>query len=205
MKKISTSLLIASAVSMGSLFMAGTAMAKNTQSFETTIAAPAGAVKISVSIGDDLAYRADHLSKDIRDRSNARGFNDGFGGRGHYGQKDLDRLAERLQRKMSERLAKNGIEVSDDAETVLNLVITDADPTRPTFKQLAKQSGLSYQSFGTGGATFEGSLISGDEELGTVSYAWYETDIRDARFGGTWSDAHLAIDRFARKTAKSLK
>jgi hypothetical protein len=205
MKKISTTILLAAAVSMGSLAIGSAAFANSTQSFESTITAPITSVKLNVSIGEDLAYRADHVSKKLRDRSRSNGINDGFGGRGHYGQRDLDRLVERLERKMTEQFEKNGIEVNDEATTVLNLVITDSDPNRPTFEQMSKSVSLSSQSFGLGGAEFEGSLVSGDAELGTLAYAWYESDIRDARYGGTWSDANRAIDRFARKTAKSLK
>jgi hypothetical protein len=162
-------------------------------------------VKVTVTLSEDLAYRAEHMSKNLRDRSNSRGLNDGFAARSYYGQKDLDRLMERLQRKTEERLAKQGVEISDTGSTVLNLVIVDAEPNRPTFRQLSKNPSQSYQSFGLGGATIEGSMVAAGQEAGTVSYGWYETDIRDAQYGGTWNDAHRAIDRFAKKTAKALK
>lgn len=204
MKKFNKSLILATAISAATLSFTSPANANSTQKFESTLSAPTSAVALKVSIGEDLAYRANHLSKDIRDRGNARGFRNGFSGRGFYGEKDLNRLSERLERKLVQQLAKQGIEVSENAPTVLNFVITDADPNRPTFKQLSRNPSQSYQSFGLGGAEFSGTMTSAGQEVGDVSYAWYENDIRDAAYGGTWSDANRAIDRFARKTAKAL-
>ena len=204
MKKFNTSLILAAALSAATLSLTSPAHATSSQRFESTLTAPSTAVSVKVSIGEDLAYRANHLSKKLRDRTRGRSFNDGFSGRGFYGEKDLARLQDRLERKMIEQLTKNGIEVSDNASTVLNLVITDADPNRPTFKQLSKSPSQSYKSFGLGGAEFTGTMTSGDQEVGTVSYGWFESDIRDAAYGGTWSDANRAIDRFARKTAKAI-
>jgi hypothetical protein len=204
MKKFNTSLILAMALSAATLSLTAPANATSSQRFESTLSAPSTTVSVNISISEDLAYRADHMSKKLHDRSKARNLNNGFAGRGFYGEKDLNRLEERLERKITEQLAKNGIEVSDNAPTVLNLVITDADPNRPTFKQLSKNPSQSYRSFGLGGAEFAGTMTSAGQEVGTVSYAWYESDIRDASYGSTWSDANRAIDRFAKKTAKAL-
>ncbi len=204
MKKLATSTLLALAVTTGTLAITSPAMARSNQ-FESTLQMPATSVRINVTLGEDLAFRADNLSTKIRDRHNSRSLNNGFANNGYFGQKDLDKLTKRLKSRMETRLAKGGITVSDDAATVLNLVITDARPNRPTFNQMSRSASLSMRSFGVGGAKFEGTLVSPSGEQGEVSYGWYETDIRDAQFGGTWSDAHRAIDRFARKTAKSLR
>ncbi|NNC36352.1 MAG: hypothetical protein EX271_07015 [Acidimicrobiales bacterium] len=188
----------------GTLSMASVADAANRRGFQSTISAPNTAIKINVTISDELAYRADHVSPHLRDRRGSRGLSNGFTNRGMYGEKELDRLAERLEQKMYRYMEKYGVESSDDATTVLNLVITDVDNNRPTFKQLSSSPSLSYQSFGNGGAEFDGTLTQGSEELGTVSYSWFDNDIRHAAHGHTWSDANRAIDRFARKTAKEL-
>jgi len=37
-----------------------------------------------------------------------------------------------------------------------------------------------------------------------MSYKYYEYDLRDARYGATWSDAKKSIRRFAKKAAKNL-
>lgn len=205
MKKIALSALLALSMGAGSLALTGTADASSRQAFTSTMSSPSTAVKVNVIIGADLTYRADHLSTKLRDRHNSRSLRDGFAGKGFYGQRDLDKLAARLKRRMEAQLTKNGVTISDEATTILNLIIIDAEPNRPTFKQLSSSVSLSSRSFGIGGAAFEGTLISAGQMQGDVSYAWFENDIRDAQFGGTWSDANHAIDRFARKTAKSFR
>lgn len=207
MKKFAISALIALSVSAGALAITSPAMARSSKHFTSTMQMPStpASVRVNVTLGEDLAFRADNLSTHIRDRHNSRSINNGFANNGYFGQRDLDKLAVRLKTRMEARLEKSGFTVSDDATTVLNLVITDARPNRPTFKQLSKSVSLSMRSFGIGGAKFEGTLANASGEQGSVSYGWYETDIRDAQFGGTWSDAHRAIDSFARKTAKSLR
>lgn len=202
-----TRLLSTAALTL-TLALAAPAMAKNSQKFESSIAAPtSSAVKVEVVIGEDLAYRADNLPKNRRDRgASGAKLNSGFANNGFYGERDLNKLAARLEEKMERRLSKEGVSLDDQATTVLRLVITDAKPNRPTFKQMSKETGLSFRSYGTGGASFEGQLVNASgQSLGDMSYAWYETSIRDAAHSSTWSDAHRAMDFFARKTAKSLK
>jgi len=204
MNKISPTKFLALAALAGSMSFASLAHAASKRGFQSTINAPASAVKINVTLSDDLIYRADKVSPRLSDRSGSRGHKNGFAGRGIYGEKDLNRLVDRLERKMDTYMAKYGVEVSDDAPTVLNLVITDVDNNRPTFAQLSSSPSLSFQSFGNGGAELDGTLVREGEELGTVSYSWHENDIRFAGQGGTWQDANRAIDRFARRTAKAL-
>ncbi len=205
MKKIITTSLIALAVSTGALTVATTANATSNRHFTSTIQAPSAPVRINVTLGEDLAYRADNLSTELRDKHNSRSLRNGFSGNGYFGQRDLDKLTARLKKRMEARLEKSGVVVSDDASTVLNIVITDAKPNRPTFNQLSNDASLSMRSFGLGGAEFEGTLSNASGELGAVSYKWFETDIYDSQYGGTWTDANRAIDKFARKTAKALR
>lgn len=188
------------------LAMASPSLAKSSQKFKSSVSAPIStAVNVEVLIGEDLAYRANNLPKKLSDRGSSRSLNSGFSGNGFYGDRDLNRLAERLETKMNKRLAKRGVTVDENAATTLRLVITDAKPNRPTFKQLSKEPGLSSRSYGIGGASIEGQILSArGETLGDMSYAWYENDIDYAAFGGTWSDAHRAFDKFAKKAAKSL-
>ena len=190
-----------------SLAIAVPVSAKSSSKFESTVSAPTPqAVKIEVMLSDDLAYRADNLPEKLRDRSGARGFNAGFSGNGFYGERDLDRLTERLEKKLERRLNKQGIQVDSEASTILKVTLVDAKNNRPTLEQLSKQTSLSFQSFGTGGAELSGELVNaGGTSLGTMSYAWYENSIRDAAYtAGTWTDAHRAFDRFAKKAAKDL-
>ncbi|HEX2559922.1 hypothetical protein [Phenylobacterium sp.] len=111
-----------------------------------------------------------------------------------YGVRDVQRLADELQREAEQALARSGALGGGGR---LELVLVDAKPNRPTFKQLGDTPGLSFQSFGVGGATIEGRAISADGAVTPISYRWYETDIRQAAYGSTWSDAEWTIERFA--------
>ena len=197
--------ILASSILALSFTLAAPALAKS-YGFDTTVTSPlTSAVKIEVVFSEDMVHRANNLPKKIGDRSGARGLNSGFSGNGFYGDRDLERLTERLSVKLEQKFAKKGIEISDTASTVLRITIEDAKPNRPTFNQLSKQPGLSFQSFGNGGAELQAELIAaGGRSLGTMSYRYYENDIRYAKFGGTWNDTHRAFSRFAGKAAKTL-
>ena len=88
-----------------------------------------------------------------------------------------------------------------DAATV-NLVLIDAKPNRPTFKQMADRPGLSMESFGIGGAEIRGEQINADGSRVKLGYSWSESDIRWAQGLGTWGDAEQAIHGFARRVAE---
>lgn len=182
------------------------AIAKSSKSFENSLSTPVDSVRVEVILSKDLEWRANNLPEKLSDRGSSRRLNDGWGGNGFYGEKDLDRLVSRLDKTLTKRLEKEGVRVDDASSNVIRITLTDVKPNRPTFAQLSKNASLSQRSFGIGGASFEGQLLTNNGEAsGDISYAWYETDIRDAQYGGTWSDTHRAIDRFSRHTAKSLK
>ena len=173
--------------------------------FETTLKQPVNvAVEIDVDLGEDLAYRADHLPKKLKDRNNGRR-NAAFANNGYYGEKELDKLEDKLETKLETAFKKNGLAVADDADLVLKVTIVDAKPNRPTFAQMRKETGLSHQSFALGGAEIEGELQDADGNiLATMAYKYYENDIQHAQYGGTWSDANKAFARFAKKAANKL-
>lgn len=182
------------------------ASAANARGLKSTIKAPlATPVKIEISLSDDLAYRADHLPKNLSKRGSNFGANSGFSQNGFYGEKDLARLEERLGNKLIKQFEKRGLIVSDTAPTILRVTLTDVRNNRPTFAQISEAPSLSLNSFGTGGAEMDAELISADgTSLGTIYYNYFETDIRDSQFGGFWTDANRAIDQFAKNTAKHL-
>ncbi|MDP1630414.1 MAG: hypothetical protein Q8L66_03210 [Caulobacter sp.] len=141
-------------------------------------AAPlSGVSDINITIGPDLQAKADT-----------------------YGQRDLDGLVVDLRQSVERELARNGGLARDGA--ALNLVIEDAVPNRPTFRQLSRSPGLSYESFGIGGATVGGSLVTADGQDRPLHFTWYESDIWFAQYAGTWSDARKSFDRFARSLAR---
>ena len=110
-----------------------------------------------------------------------------------YGLSDVQRLADELRDNAQSELQRTGVLAGGRLE----LVLVDARPNRPTFKQLGDKPGLSFESFGVGGAAIEGKAISVEGDVTPVRFDWYETDIRQARNSATWSDANYAIDRFA--------
>lgn len=192
-------------VSIATLGLSAPSMAGNI-GYDSTFSSPLTTpVRLEVRLSDDMAYRANNLPKKLSDRGSSSRIRGGFSNNGFYGERDLNQLSERLEDKLEQRLVKKGITVSDDAAVTLVVTIEDAKPNRPTFKQLSNEPGLSYHSFGIGGAEFTGALLDAQgNNLGTMDYKWYESDIRDAAFGGTWSDANVAIRRFAKKAAKDL-
>jgi hypothetical protein len=114
------------------------------------------------------------------------------------GVRDVNDLATRLQTTVARRLAKTG--AYDGAR--IELVLADVQPNRPTFKELGDRPGLSYESFGIGGAKIEGRAIAADGAVTPISYRYYESDIRYSRHGGTWADAEGTFDRFAYSLAR---
>lgn len=139
------------------------------------LAAPVS--EITVEIGPELAKKAPEL-----------------------GKRELDDLRGDLKRTVERELERAG-QISPQGGR-LDLVITDARPNRPTMQQMARKPGLSYQSFSIGGAAVTG-IYSAPGGAGTpVAYSWYENDIREAWWRGTWGDANRAFDRFASKFAK---
>ena len=114
-----------------------------------------------------------------------------------YGQKDLDDLAADLRQSVEQALGRSGDMAS--AGGSLDLVLEDATPNRPTMQQLNARAGLSYESFGIGGARITGVLTTADGRRIPLDYRWYETDITWSQAASTWMDAENTFDRFARR------
>jgi hypothetical protein len=136
------------------------------------LAAPAS---VSVAIGPELQAKAQKT----------------------YGVREVDRLAERLRANVERELTKTG--ALDGAR--VELVLYDAVPNRPTMQQMSKM-GLSFESFGVGGATIEGHAIRPDGSMIPLSYRWYESDIRYAWANSTWHDAEWTFNRFAARLGR---
>jgi len=185
------------ALSSGLAF-AAPALAQSSQKFENTYGVPVNSVKIEVSLADALAHLAENPAEGIDRRRAAFGT-------GNYGEKDLNRLVQRLEKKLTKRLEKEGVTVDENSANVLNIQLTEVRNNRPTFEQLSSRTNLSYSSFGSGGASFSGTLTTDNGESGgDISYAYYESLGCNVGGNGTWTDSNRAIDRFARHTAKSL-
>lgn len=116
-----------------------------------------------------------------------------------YGQREFDYLSEDLRRDVTNALTRSGALNPEGGR--LELVISDAIPSRPTMAQLGATPGLSMISRGVGGATITGRLVTPNGEQ-PVSYKWYETDLRNQFAATTWSDTQQAFQLFASRLAK---
>ncbi len=137
------------------------------------LAAPAS---VSVAIGPELQVKAQKT----------------------YGVKEVERLADHLRKDVERELTRSG--AYDGAR--VELVLVDAVPNRPTFKQLGDTPGLSYQSYGVGGARIEGRIVAADGTETPVGYRYYDPDIRYAWANWTWSDAEWTFNRFAHRLGR---
>jgi hypothetical protein len=116
-----------------------------------------------------------------------------------YGARDVDRLAEDLRASVLKEAA--GSPALDGAR--IELVLEDVVPNRPTMQQMSDKPGLSYDSFGVGGASISGVVTTADGASRPVSYRWYESDIRWVWPSSTWNDAQQTFNRFARSLARN--
>ncbi|HYG27147.1 MAG TPA: hypothetical protein VD906_09585 [Caulobacteraceae bacterium] len=115
-----------------------------------------------------------------------------------YGVREVTRLTDSLREDVQRALARSG--AYEDAR--VELVLVDAKPNRPTFKQMTDTPGLSMESFGVGGAAIEGRIVAADGSVTPVAYRWYESDIRQAYGNWIWHDAQWTFNRFASRLAK---
>lgn len=120
-----------------------------------------------------------------------------------YGPEELDYLASELLDDLED--AVGGISMADG--TVLQVRIVDATPNRPTREQLRDQPNLSYShSFSRGGADLEADLVAANGDiLDSYAFSYRTTLLRDARYGGTWSDARRTFGRFARIVGEDVR
>jgi hypothetical protein len=115
--------------------------------------------------------------------------------------REFNYLTQELQRSVEQKLDRSGSLSPEGGE--LNLVIEDARPNRPTLQQMSSEPGLSFSSFGVGGAHVSGEYRAKSGERTLVDYSWYETDITRAPYSSTWSDADTAFERLANKLVKN--
>jgi hypothetical protein len=139
-------------------------------------AAPHAVANVSVAIGPELQAKADK-----------------------YGQRDLNDLARELKDDVVQALQRKGGLTSAGGE--LKLVLVDATPNHPTFKQLGDTPGLSMRSVGLGGARIEGVLVRADGTTEPVRYEYRQSDLWMARTQSTWGDADHAFEMFADRVA----
>lgn len=118
-----------------------------------------------------------------------------------YGVKE----GEYLSKEVIEDLMREFKRADVDPARV-EIVIENAMPNRPTFKQLGDKPGLDFaRSISIGGMDLKATAYDAEGvTLASYEYGWFENDIRNVVGSSTWSDANRASRRFARKFAKEL-
>lgn len=118
-----------------------------------------------------------------------------------YGTAEGEKLTKDVREDIERELSKANIDPAS-----VKIVIVDAKPNRPTFKQLGDTPGLdAIRSKSIGGMDLKGTAYSADgSALAELEYDWYETNIEMTHAAGVWSDAKRASRRFAKKLADEL-
>lgn len=165
---------------LGALIIAAPAMAQNFIANHSGV--PAAPIAIAeVTIGDELNAMGDE-----------------------YGRREFDRLTRALTADLERELRSVNLLADGNAEAMLYVVIEDATPNRPTFAQQGV-SGLSWQSYGRGGALVTAELRTADGTVvSTYEYSWTTPSIQDARYASVWTDAYRTFDRFSSRLADNL-
>ena len=119
-----------------------------------------------------------------------------------YGAREGTYLVEDIQEDLERALERRGVTVER-----IEVVINDAKPNKPTFKQLTDEPSLDrFRSRSIGGMDLTGTAYDDQGRvLVELQYDYFEHDLRDVFTGATWWDAKRASNSFARKMAKRLE
>ncbi len=112
-----------------------------------------------------------------------------------YGERDLQDLRKDLVETVDHALQRASGGVFHPVS--VELIIEDAQPSRPTFTQLGRKPGLSMQSVSLGGARVSGKVVDKDGVAHPLAIEYFENDIRQERSNATWTDAQRAFDLVA--------
>jgi len=107
---------------------------------------------------------------------------------------------------LSDALERRGAHSDSTAHLVVEVTLIDAQPNKPTFKQLGDTPGLDYfSSVSIGGAELNAILRGPDGEIVTeVSHRRFSYAIDDINLaGGSWSEARRAVRQFATRVARA--
>ena len=135
-----------------------------------------------------------------------------------YGERELVQLQEMLRGDLERELGRIGrLADVDTAGAVLNVVIEDAMPNRPTPQQQSVGSRprdprgggagpMDARSTFIGGARVSATLADPQGgTLGRFAYAWQTSpDVTRSEYAVTWTDARRTFDRFATRLADAI-
>ncbi len=120
------------------------------------------------------------------------------------GVREGEELRQAVTDAVNRALARRAV-AAQGAPLTIEISIIDADPNRPTMRQLAARPGLDFgRSLSIGGAELHAVLRGADGGIvSEVTHRRYNYSIDDvASFSPTtWSEARRAIRRFAERVA----
>jgi hypothetical protein len=124
-----------------------------------------------------------------------------------YGQREVPILQRIVVEALTRELSDAGATVADGAPVTIETTLVDVKPSKPTFQQATDKIGLDvFRSSSIGGAKLRARIVGADgATLGEVAYDWYESDLQFSTANTTWSDARLAIRRFADKVGDAYR
>jgi len=135
-----------------------------------------------------------------------------------YGEREVVQLQEMLRGDLERELGRIGrLADLDMAGAVLDVVIEDAMPNRPTPQQQSvgarprdprggSAGPLDPRSMFIGGARVSATLTDPQGgTLGRFTYAWQTSpDVTRSEYAVTWTDARRTFDRFATRLADAI-
>jgi len=109
-----------------------------------------------------------------------------------YGEKEKTVITDMIKEEIAKKFS------GKDYRYEIN--INQITPNRPTMQQMDNKPGLSYQSFGIGGANISGKVFDQSGKLvAETKYDYYGNDIWHSQYDWTWHDAEWAVERFVKK------
>lgn len=122
-----------------------------------------------------------------------------------FSEKLTEDYGEREKRVLEDMVGSSLRRELPATVTRVEVELVDAVPNRPTFEQMGNEPGLSYASYGIGGAELRGRAFDASGAVvGEATYSWYSQDILWSQHAWVWEDADRAIDRFAQELADDV-
>ena len=115
-----------------------------------------------------------------------------------YGDKEKGVIADIIKQEIAKKFSGKDYRYE--------ISINELTPNRPTMQQMDNKPGLSYQSFGVGGANLSGKVFDQAGNLiAETKYDYYSNDIWHSQYDWTWHDAEWAVESFVKKLAMASK